>query len=152
MAVSGNVKRWAWILIPILLFCGGVWLITKNRTPPPGPQAPKPKPSVFIDYEVLRQWIPGRSGIGLELLVSPTAKRIEVMQLANHLINQSRGNGQVVIFIFDSREAWANRDNDTYPEKEYFKHFLVTVMSPPLPGESEVRWTAKGRTDPTAEK
>lgn len=149
---KGQMKRWAWVFIPALLFCAGVWLMTKNRPTSASPEAPAKKAPVFISYEVLRRWTPGRSGTGLELLVSPTAKRIEVMQLANHLTNQYRSEGLVVMFIFDSREAWANRQNDSYPEKEYWKHSLVAVMSPPLSGEPEVRWTAEGRPEPPIEK
>ncbi len=107
----------------------------------------------FIDFTVLRRWVPGRDGTGLELLVSPFATRVQVMQLAYHLTAKYKPTGLVVIFIFDDRNAWANRDNDNFPQKEYFKHFLVTVMSPPLSaGDPEVRWTAEEREEPPAEE
>lgn len=102
----------------------------------------------FIDYTVLRQWVPGRDGTGLELLVSPTATRAQVMQLAYHLTEKYKPTGLVVMFIFDDRTAWANRQNDSFPEKEFWKHSLVNVMSPRLGGGAEVVWTAEGREEP----
>jgi len=105
--------------------------------------------SKFIDYTVLRQWVPGWDGTGLELLVSPTATRVQVMQLAYHLTEKYKPTGLVVMFIFDDRTAWANRQNDSFPEKEFWKHALVNVMSPRLGGDgAEVQWTAEGREEP----
>jgi hypothetical protein len=108
------------------------------------PEIKKPETHA-LSYEVLRQWTPGKSGTGLELLVSPTATKKEVLQLANELKYEYIEYGQEVIFIFDSRDAWANRDNDRYPEAEYFKHFLVAIYCPPLSGQETVTWMAKGR-------
>jgi hypothetical protein len=138
------------------LFLGAIaifYIVSSFTRTSTKPTPPKKESSIFISYDVLRRWTPGRSGTGLDLLVSPIATRVEVMQLANHLVNQYRSSGQVIIFIFDDRKAWANRDNSAYPQKEYFKHFLVSVMSPPnSPGESEVKWVAEGREEPPTEK
>ena len=108
--------------------------------------------SKFIDYTVLRQWVPGRDGTGLELLVSPSATRAQVMQLAYHLTAKYKPTGLVVIFIFDDRTVWANRQNDSFPEKEFWRHSLVNVMSPRLGGGAEVVWTAEGREEPPPQK
>lgn len=102
----------------------------------------------FVEYTALRQWVPGRDGTGLELLVSPTATRVQVMQLAYHLTEKYKPTGFVVIFIFDDRNVWANRQNDSFPEKEFWKHSLVNVMSPRLGGGADVQWTAEGREEP----
>lgn len=107
----------------------------------------------FIEYTVLRRWVPGRDGTGLELLVSPSATRAQVMQLAYHLTAKYKPTGLVVMFIFDDRTVWANRQNDSFPEKEFWKHSLVNVMSPRLGGDgAEVQWTAEGREEPPPKK
>lgn len=106
----------------------------------------------FIDSTVLRSWTPGRRGTGLDLLVAPTATRTEVMQLAYHLLETNRSTGNVVIFIFDDRTAWANRENDSFPQATYMRHFLVSVMSPHPGGQSEVTWMAEGRAEPPSKK
>lgn len=99
-----------------------------------------------IKYEVLRSWIPGRSGIGMDVLISPTSTKNEVLALAKYFVSQHRNAGQIVIFIFDLREAWANRDNDNYSEKKYFQHFLVKIMVPPLDGYDEIKWCKIGKS------
>ncbi len=126
-----------------------LWLAHKHSLPPGYDGTPVSQPeNQFIDYTVLRQWVPGKDGMGLELLVSPTAPRAQVMQLAYHLTEKYRPTGFVVIFIFDDRTAWANRQNDSFPEKEFWKHSLVNVMSPRPGGGGDVQWTAEGREEP----
>ncbi len=93
-----------------------------------------------ISYEVLKKWgdPPGR--FGMDILVSETAARADVMSLVNSLMR--RYNDQyLVINIFDSRETWRNQDNEAYPEKEYFRHFLVQVWK----DDREAHWVAEGR-------
>jgi len=93
-----------------------------------------------ISYETLRQWKIGRGGTGIEVLVSESATKAEVMALARSLEERYRKTGGLqVLFIFDSREAWANRDNDKYPQDKYFKHFLVAKTL------DEIKWVAEGR-------
>jgi len=109
----------------------------------------EPKAEQFISYQVLRQWSPGTSGIGMEILVSPENTKEEIMALAGHLkqtnLRYLKNNGMVYINIFDLRQAWANRDNDAYPQETYFKHFLVQINTIE---DQEIRWVAKGRDEP----
>jgi len=107
------------------------------------------KAEQFIRYEVLRQWSPGTSGIGMEILVSPENTKKEIMALAGHLkqmyLHRLKNNGMLYINIFDSRQAWTNRDNDSYPQETYFKHFLVQINTME---DQEIRWVAKERDEP----
>lgn len=103
----------------------------------------------FIKYEILRKWVPGKSGIAMEILVSPANTKEEVIALAKHLKEENLKYGQVILFIYDLREACLNRDNDKYPEEKYFKHFLLSMWVPPLNRDDpEIKWEAKGREEP----
>lgn len=104
----------------------------------------KPKP-VLPKYEVLREWEIPAGGIGMNILVSQKAKKEEVLALARHLRIKNKPKGYIFIHIFDSREAWRNRDNESYPQEKYMKHFLATVTVNPRTGMDKVRWTAEGR-------
>jgi len=105
-----------------------------------------------IDYQVLRQWsiptwhTPG-GGIGMELLVSEDATKEEVLALANSLRSKylPRKDYFITIQIFDSLEAYSHREDLTYPEEEYFKHFLIDITRNPNTGYDEISWVAKGR-------
>ena len=108
-------------------------------------------PHEVIRYEILRKWTPGKAGTGMEILVSPDATKQEVLTLADDLVATYRQYGQVVISIFDSKEAWANRENDNYPEAKYWPHFLVSIFVPKV-NDSEVTWVAKGRIEPKKRK
>ena len=106
-----------------------------------------------ISYKVLRSWTPKRAGTGMDILVSPSATKDEVMDLAKKLLNDFGHTGTVVIFIFDLKEAWENWDNyinDRYPAEKFLKHHLVQVTSPPSPAGNtkEIIWIAEGREDP----
>lgn len=88
----------------------------------------------------------------MEILVSRAATKDEVMRLAENLRDQYRRTGFVVISIFDLKEAWMNRQNEKYPQANYWKHYLVQVFSPPLSGQDEIKWVAEGREEPVREK
>jgi len=103
------------------------------------------KKTNIIDYDVLRSWNIPTGGVGFDILVSEHASKDEVLKLASELRNENLSKGKVIIFIFDSREAWLNRDNDNYPEDEYFRHFLVRVLVNQQTGFDEIKWVAKGR-------
>jgi hypothetical protein len=137
--------------IIVIFYAVGTWFNSRSAVSVSVPEIKKPETHA-LSYEVLRSWTPGRSGTGLELLVSPTASKSEVMQLAHELMYEYAEYGQEVISIFDSREAWANRGNGNYPETAYWKHFLVSIFNPPLPGDERVKWVAEGRTELTTTK
>ena len=113
--------------------------------------APAKPSSPIIQYSILRQWrIPTShtpaGGRGMEILVSATSTKEEVLQLATALRSQYAVNDQFLqVDIFDDENAYRNRDNMSYPESEYFKHFLVFMVVNPNTGANELNWTAKGR-------
>jgi len=98
----------------------------------------------IITYETLRKWdILVNEGVGMELLVSPSATKQEVMTLARHLKSKYRSRNKYVwVNIFDSKIAYLRRDDMSYPQAEYWKHFLVQVNL-----SNEVMWVAKGRAN-----
>lgn len=99
----------------------------------------------IIDYQILRKWIPGISGVGMDILVSECASKEEVLKLARKLRKESKPKGSVFISIFDTKEAWRNRENSDYPDSKYFKHFLVSIIINPHTGHEQLIWMAKGR-------
>ena len=107
-----------------------------------GPTTPPPN---TLDYEVLREWDIPAGGIGMELLVSETATKEEVLALANSLRSKYLPRGSIFITIFDSKEAYTRIDDPTYPEEEYFKHLLVSIGRNPNTGYDEILWVAEGR-------
>jgi len=107
-----------------------------------GPTAPPPE---ILDYQVLREWDIPAGGIGMDLLVSETATKEEVLALATHLRAKYLPRGFIFISIFDSSEAYLRREDTSYPEEEYFKHFLVQITRNPKTGYDQIEWVAKGR-------
>lgn len=103
---------------------------------------PTPK---TIDYQVLRQWSTPAGGIGMEILVSEDAAKEDVLALANSLRSKYLSRGYIFIDIFDSLEAYTHRDDMTYPEAEYWKHYLVNIVRNPQTGYDEIYWAAEGR-------
>lgn len=101
------------------------------------------KPNL-IKYQVLREWKP-KNGIGMELLVNENATKEEIMKLAKHLRKNYESLSFLSIDIFDSREAWENRENLNYPEEEYSKHWLVNMVRNKNTGYDEIKWVAIGR-------
>ena len=96
-----------------------------------------------IPYEVLSKKS-GRSGkFTMDVLVDQSASKEDVMKLAESLRRKYSGEFQV-ISIYDSREAARRRTDDSYPEKELSKHWLVVIDTLSDPGK-EVRWVAKER-------
>ena len=97
-----------------------------------------------IAYEILRKWdIRINQGVGMDLLVSPRSTKQEVMTLARHLKNKYLSRNKYVwINIFDSKKAYLHRDDMSYPQAEYWKHFLVQIDL-----SNKVMWVAKGRSN-----
>jgi len=140
---GGNMKKF---LIGIGVFVVFVFVFDYFYTHGSKSKEPEQKAEQFIKYSVLRQWKIGSTGIGMEILVSPTNTKDEIMALAGNLRKEKlRGGPLNIIFIFDSKEAWANRDNDAYPEKTYWKHFLVEINTQEA---EEIKWVAEGREEP----
>jgi hypothetical protein len=113
-----------------------------------------------IPYEVLRkEKRRGDNKLAIDVLVSETASRPEVMKLAEQLRREYDGKF-ATICIWDSREAWrkhpamlkASLEGKTgkdmpYDEKELDRHWLVVISG--YLGQ-EIRWVAEGRDDPKA--
>ena len=99
----------------------------------------------LIPFEMLRQWSIPAGGVGMEILVSEKASKEEVLSLAQHLRSKYLSKGYIFIQIFDSREAYKHRDDSRYPEKKYFKHFLVEIGRNPKTGYDKINWVAEGR-------
>jgi hypothetical protein len=120
----------------------------------------------IISYEILRSWVPGRptSGrfkdaaypipgrepVGMEILVSPNSTKEEVLDLAKDLVARYRMRDMFIAMIYDSKEAWANRFNDNYPEEKLYLHLLVNIMLPLNTSNisQEILWRAEKRIDP----
>lgn len=98
-----------------------------------------------IEHEVLRTWNIPAGGIGMDILVSEQASKGDILKLASELRKENLSRGTIVINIFDSREAWQNRDNQNYPQEKYDRHFLVQVIVNPKTGYDKITWDAKGR-------
>ncbi len=98
-----------------------------------------------IDYEILRQWKIPAGGIGMDTLVSEDATKEDVLALANSLRSKYLPGGYIYIQIFDSLSAYTHRDDRTYPEEEYFKHFLVGIARNPMTDYDKISWVAEGR-------
>ena len=79
----------------------------------------------------------------MEILVSGTASRQDILNLAKSLARRYTGQ-YLAIQIFDSREAWRNKSNEGYSEKEFERHFLVEIGGGWKDGQ-EIHWLAEGR-------
>ena len=104
-----------------------------------GPAAPT------LDYQVLREWDIPAGGIGMELLVSETAIKEEVLTLATYLRSKYSYKGYVFISILDSKEAQTNKIQGTMSDEEFRKHFLVQITRNPKTGYDEIEWLATER-------
>jgi hypothetical protein len=107
------------------------------------------KDADLIPFEVLKNWQIPPGGIGMIILVSEKATKDEVMKLAVKLreryIHKYKGKGGIYIDIFDSKEAWLNRDNPKYPEAKFDRSWLVNINVNPYTGYDKIEWTAIGR-------
>lgn len=103
----------------------------------------------IISYETLRQWDINADGVGMEILVSADATKIEVMTLARYLRGKypSKRHEFLLVQIFDSKEAYLHRDDMGYPQDEYLKHFLVNIFRNQRKGIDDLKWVAKGRAN-----
>ena len=94
-----------------------------------------------IVYEVLKNKKRGDGKVFLDVLVSETASKQDVLRLAESLRREHAGKF-ATIGIYDSREAFQRQADEAYPEKDLLRHSLV-VISGDL-GE-EIRWIGEGR-------
>lgn len=119
--------------------------VAQKKSVPVAPVVPVKKS--VLAYKILRQWKPqgGQSGTGMDILVDESAKKQEVLDLAKSLNKEFMPKGSVIISIFDKEDAWKNRENTNYPEKEYFKHYLVEITYNKNNGFSEIKWCAENR-------
>jgi hypothetical protein len=98
-----------------------------------------------IPYEVLKKDKRRDGKLIIELLVSESAKKDEVMKLAESLRREYAGR-YAFISIFDSREAARRREDFSYPERELSRHWLVVVdWGGDTRSREEIRWVAEGR-------
>jgi len=127
-----NENKKKWFIVGLFLFIFAVITAGQGK---------------IIKYEILRKWTPGRDGTGMEILVSPTNTKEEVLTLAKYLRDQYVKSGFVTIHIFDLKEAWENRYNDNYSQVKYFKHYLVAIWVPKM-NKEEITWMAERREEP----
>lgn len=97
-----------------------------------------------IPFKIIKRGNMGTRGISLVLIVPGKMTKEEVMKLAKQ-IQDSSSKTLLFIQIFDSIEAYKNQGNDKYPEKKYWKHFLVDMAINPSSGINRVDWVAEGR-------
>lgn len=100
-----------------------------------------------IPYEVLRDsHNPGHSRI-LEIVVPPTTDQSDALRLAKIVLKAHEGYSFILLQIFDDTEACISRRdiNSSYPEKEYWKHFLVDALDNKKTSSHWVNWVAEGR-------
>lgn len=99
-----------------------------------------------ISYEVLKKVKRGDGKLVMELLVSEAASKQEVLKLAESL-QREYGGKYAYIDIFDSREAWQRRPDESYPEKEFRRHYLVQIAGVDMgwKDSQEIHWLAEGR-------
>jgi hypothetical protein len=146
--MAHNKKAWGCLGcagLLTLLGCGVISLIVLGAIIGPrkdgSPRETQPAEKT-ISYEVLRK--EKRRGDGkliLVVLVSESASKQDVLKLAESLRREHDGKF-AHIEIFDFREAWRRHMDESYPEKELSRHWLVEIA-----GDlgQEIRWVAEGR-------
>ena len=97
-----------------------------------------------IEYSILRKRA-YKDVFELEVLVSEDASKNDVMHLATALKDRCVNFKRVYVWVYDSEEAYQNRNNLGYPEEEYWKHFLVRAKKNDYKGTDEIMWLAEGR-------
>lgn len=142
----------AWV--GMILACGGAGQTGNRATSPPAQQKAESREASEkpIPYEVLTK--KGRSLDGKlmwHILVSETVSKDDVMKLAQNLQREYAGN-YAFMFIYDSRETWQRWDDESYPEKERDRHFLVMMDGGITGSKAEIRWCAEGRISPEERK
>ena len=98
-----------------------------------------------IIFETLKKHDIPAGGTTLIILVSEKETKDNVMKLAKILFEEYTSKGSFYLQIFDSKEAYINRDNPEYPEKKYWKHFLVDGSYNKNTGYKNLDWVADGR-------
>jgi DNA-directed RNA polymerase subunit RPC12/RpoP len=127
--------------VALLGFCC-VGIFSSGSSDPKAASAQKP-----IPYDVLISNKNNSGKIRLDILVQETATKEEVLKLAAHLLKEYDGRYSI-IDIFDAREAWQSREDDdeTYPQSEYFRHWLVHLDALDLKSDPRMDlWAARGR-------
>lgn len=102
------------------------------------------EPGYPINFEILQDSRKS-GGATLEILVSKRENKDDIMKLAQMIFEENSSKGSLILNIFDSYEAYLNRDNPNYPEEEYWKHFLVQGINNPSNGYQNLEWVAENR-------
>jgi hypothetical protein len=95
-------------------------------------------------FKIIGRGDVGGKGLSMSIIVPGKMKKEEVMRLAEEIRNSSDGK-YLYVQIFDLEEAQRNQANDKYPEKKYWKHFLVDIAVNPSTGMNRIAWVAEGR-------
>lgn len=85
---------------------------------------PEEKPP--IKYDVLKDYERGQ-GKTLEILIPPETETGQIISLAKYLYKKNNNFHFLYINIFDSKGAYLRRDDLSYPEKEFGKHWLLSI-------------------------
>lgn len=97
-----------------------------KKSPPWIEKAPKNQYSSqeLIDHEVV-----SKTEGSCDIVVKPGASDAKIKELAYHYLKQmEKPKKPTIINIFDSKKAWKNRDNLSYPQNEYFKHYIFQII------------------------
>lgn len=94
------------------------------------------KDSKLLDFTILKE-----TREGVWVLIAPNSNKEKIRKLVLNLFEQYRKfqkekglDNFVVIKVYDSKEAWEREDDNTYPEKEYYSHFIVSMTNGKEPG------------------
>jgi hypothetical protein len=99
-----------------------------------------------IPYEVLSKREVADITLQMSILVSDTAPRQDVLNLAESLRRQYAGKYEyLAIEIYDSREAHRRHFDLTYGERELFRHWLVEIGGLSWNDGQDIHWLAEGR-------
>lgn len=147
-AMTTSMALWGLLYLP---FSGKSHDKTQRVIPAPSVSYNKPKEIVsapdssIIPYKILHDKDIPRVIRTLYILVSPQATQEDVLRLTRDLLVQYDEYPSFYLQIFDNQEAYSGRSNPAYPEKEYWRHFLVDVTRNASTGYNSVNWVAEGR-------
>lgn len=130
------LRNHPWVTLSKQVFLGlvgiaGLWFVFFASSAP-------------LSYKVLSESKRKNDKFSMNILVSEKASQQEVLNLAEYLRQKYYGKYNI-INIFDSKEAWAGRMDDAYPEKKFWKHYLVQIGGKGWPDGKEIHWFADGR-------
>ena len=129
------------IIVAIYLFYLNNRRLSNTMSAIEGRESQVSEKQYTLEHKILKQWNFEDNGLGLIVLVSEKASKQEVLKLAEYLKNAHRDK-ELIIDIYDSEEAYLNRDNHAFSEEEYSKHLLVQIAHW---DDEKIKWSAVER-------